>query len=184
MHTHTHCASDYGKQLKFLEKKFIDEIAKAEEKENEKNEFIYKTYGIDFNTRKKHEENKSLYPNLKMYKNKIQYENDKYKDNTKLEDDVLIQLPWSPIEVKVDFVNWLQMPSEEEIKRRHELRKEQGKRLKDFMQKKRDQKIKQMESEYYVNYLNYLHFQDLERVETLQTADPEEFQVHSSLSLI
>ena len=38
-------------------------------------------------------------------------------------------------------------PSDDELKRRHDMRKEQGQRLKEMMQRKRDEKKRKMEEE-------------------------------------
>ena len=38
-------------------------------------------------------------------------------------------------------------PTEEELKRRHEIRKEQGQKLKELMQRKREEKRRKMEEE-------------------------------------
>lgn len=39
------------------------------------------------------------------------------------------------------------MPSQEELQRRHEMRKEQGRKLKEMMQKKREEKNKKLQDE-------------------------------------
>lgn len=39
------------------------------------------------------------------------------------------------------------MPTKDELQRRQEIRKEQGQKLKELMQKKRDEKTKQQEKE-------------------------------------
>lgn len=41
----------------------------------------------------------------------------------------------------------IEAPSEEELKKRHEMRKEQGQKLKEIMQRKRDEKRRKMEEE-------------------------------------
>lgn len=38
-------------------------------------------------------------------------------------------------------------PTDEELKKRHEMRKEQGQKLKEIMQRKRDEKKRKMEEE-------------------------------------
>ena len=52
-------------------------------------------------------------------------------------EDHVIQLPWV-VE---------QQPNEDELKRRHEIRKEQGQKLKEIMQRKREEKKRKMEEE-------------------------------------
>lgn len=49
-------------------------------------------------------------------------------------EDHIIQRPWEPEVV----------PSQEELQRRHEMRKEQGRKLKELMQKKREEKNKKI----------------------------------------
>lgn len=53
-------------------------------------------------------------------------------------DDHIIQRPFVPE----------QMPSEEELKRRHDIRKEQGLKLKEIMAKQREEKLKKMQEEF------------------------------------
>jgi hypothetical protein len=41
----------------------------------------------------------------------------------------------------------IEAPTEEELKKRHEMRKEQGQKLKEIMQRKREEKKRKMEVE-------------------------------------
>lgn len=52
-------------------------------------------------------------------------------------EDHVVQLPWQTVEA----------PTDEEIKKRHEMRKEQGQKLKEIMQRKREEKKRKMEEE-------------------------------------
>lgn len=52
-------------------------------------------------------------------------------------EDHVIQLPWTMEPV----------PTDEELKKRHEMRKEQGQKLKEIMQRKREEKKRKMEEE-------------------------------------
>ncbi len=52
-------------------------------------------------------------------------------------EDHIVQLPWQPE----------QMPTNEELKKRQEIRKEQGQKLKEMMARKRNEKKKAMEIE-------------------------------------
>ena len=52
-------------------------------------------------------------------------------------EDNIVQLPWTPE----------QMPTNEELKKRAEMRKEQGQKLKDLMARKRAEKRRNMENE-------------------------------------
>lgn len=60
-------------------------------------------------------------------------------------EDHIIQRPWVPEN----------MPTTEELQRRHEMRKEQGKKLKELLQKKREEKNKKLHDE----------LKDLEQIE-------------------
>lgn len=73
---------------------------------------------------------------LKVYKNAVEYSNSLLISDTVLPDR-LIQLEWSPEE----------QPSEEEIRRKENMRKEQGQRLREINLKKRQEKHKKMEKE-------------------------------------
>lgn len=55
-----------------------------------------------------------------------------------LTEDKIMQLPWQPET----------LPTSDELKKRQEMRKEQGKKLKELMAKKRAEKKKTMENEY------------------------------------
>eukprot|EP00831_Metopus_contortus_P043568 TRINITY_DN3496_c0_g1_i5.p2 TRINITY_DN3496_c0_g1~~TRINITY_DN3496_c0_g1_i5.p2 ORF type:complete len:108 (+),score=37.63 TRINITY_DN3496_c0_g1_i5:165-488(+) len=70
--------------------------------------------------------------------------------------EVVIQLPYNPT----------LLPTEEEIKHRQEMRKEQGKRLKEYMQKKREEKKLQMMQEY----------TDLKNINKLKDEDRDSFR--------
>lgn len=79
---------------------------------------------------------------IKVYKDQISYENETEESKhpeckLKLENEVIIQLPYNPV----------LMPTEEEVKHRQEMRKEQGRRLKEYMQKKREEKKAQLNQE-------------------------------------
>ena len=75
---------------------------------------------------------------MKEYKNCVQKHNEELGEESKLNmEDHLIQFPWQPE----------QMPTDEELKKRREMRKEQGLKLKQMMQKKREEKKKKMEEE-------------------------------------
>jgi hypothetical protein len=52
-------------------------------------------------------------------------------------EDHVIQLPWTQIAE----------PTEEDLKKRQEMRKEQGQKLKEIMQRKREEKRRKMEEE-------------------------------------
>jgi hypothetical protein len=58
-------------------------------------------------------------------------------EDTAEKEDHVIQLPWQMIDA----------PTEDELKKRHEMRKEQGQKLKEIMQRKREEKKRKMEVE-------------------------------------
>ena len=46
-------------------------------------------------------------------------------------------------------------PNEEELKKRHDMRKEQGQKLKEIMARKREEKRRKLEEELAVRFLNF-----------------------------
>jgi len=83
---------------------------------------------------------------IRVYRNRISKQQEEGDADDEIDkEDHIIQFPWTVQEP----------PSEEEMKKRHEIRKEQGQKLKEIMQKKRQEKRKKMEEELAVrrNYL-------------------------------
>ena len=136
MENHTFCASNYKDQIGFLQEVYNEERNFQLEEERKKNEALYGTVN------QKQEESKitSKTPSSIVYKNRIQRQNDliaEAEGDTLDKEDHVIQLPWT-MEAA---------PTEEELKKRQEMRKEQGIKLKEIMQRKREEKRRKMEEE-------------------------------------
>lgn len=74
--------------------------------------------------------------NFKVYRNSVDYQNS-LTESLDLQPDCVIQLEWSQIE----------QPTEEELKRKEIMRKEQGQRLREINLKKKEEKRKKMTKE-------------------------------------
>jgi len=149
---YTMTSINYKSQLKLLENIFLRELQKQKEFE------IKRIYGSlemyeKANVQKKIEK----YKNLKPYVNSVVYNNQFYQE----EPDVvnkLVSLEWPKVKEVV--------LSEEEIKRKQEMRHEQGQRLRELVQKKRDDKLKSMERE----------LEELEKLLFLKETDKYQFE--------
>ena len=142
----SYCAANFQGQLEHLEKRY--EVQMAEIRNKMKFGMPEEIKAIPI---------KSSPPILKMYKNQIDYENEKLGlVAEKYENEVAVQLPYNPV----------LLPSEEEVKHRQEMRKEQGRRLKEYMQKKREEKRIVMQQEY----------DELKGIEKLKEDDKDAFK--------
>ncbi len=147
LHRFAFCATNFDGQLRHLEKRYEEQMAALKNR-------------MQFMGTQTEEEKKRLDPPkaLKVYRDQISYENEKETAGTKeiYENEVTVQLPYNPV----------LLPSEEEVKHRQEMRKEQGRRLKEYMQKKREEKKSQMTQEY----------DELKSIEKLKENDRDAFK--------
>lgn len=137
MENHTYTAINYKEQIQFLESIYNEERAFQQEEDRKKLEALYGAHQPP-----KIEEAKvsaSLLGGKKIltYKNRIQRQIELEGEDQVDREDHVIQLPWQIVEA----------PTDEEIKKRHEMRKEQGQKLKEIMQRKREEKKRKMEEE-------------------------------------
>jgi hypothetical protein len=152
MENHTHCAGSYRDQIRFLETIYNEETAYQREEDRKKREALYGENYQNYRDEEKHKVcgpvkvgNVTIFDSnpcagkVLLYKNRIE------RDNLKLfgecagvdREDHVMQLPWIA-EVA---------PSEEEVKKRIEMRKEQGHRLREMMERKRAEKKRKLEEE-------------------------------------
>ncbi|CDW79283.1 actin-related protein 5 [Stylonychia lemnae] len=136
---HTYCPTNYRDQILFLEQVYQEERNYQKEEEKKRQEALYGNVNNP-------QEPKSLNPQgkdtlgrkLVIYKSRTHKLNDQLGEDEALDkEDHVIQLPWVMESA----------PTDEEMKRRHEMRKEQGQKLKEIMQRKRDEKKRKMEEE-------------------------------------
>jgi len=144
LHNHSYCAGDFQGQLAYLEKRYEEQTAEI------RNKLKY-GYNVPEELKKK-----QVKCELKVYRDKITYDNECLGEKEEYLNEISIQLPFNPA----------LLPSEEEIKHRQEIRKEQGKRLKEYMQKKREEKKAAMQQEY----------NDLKNLEKLKEDDKDAFK--------
>ena len=128
---HTACAQNYAEQLNFFEKEYEKDVKKFKEAEALKRNMMLEG---NSNLKTKIIENPSS--NLKIYRNAVDFKNS-ILEGSNILPDRLIQLEWSQVE----------KPSEEDQKRKEAMRKEQGKRLRDINQKKKEEKKRKLVQE-------------------------------------
>jgi len=144
LYSYSHCASDFQGQLAYLEKRYEEQTAEIRNKLK---------YGNNIPEELK---KKQVKGGLKVYRDRITYQNECLGEKEEYLNEISIQLPFNPA----------LLPSEEEVKHRQEIRKEQGKRLKEYMQKKREEKRAAMQQEY----------TELKNLEKLKEEDKDAFK--------
>lgn len=163
---YTMCAKDYKKQLKLLEMVFNHDQEKLRDEEKKRMFGSLEMYEKAFseeNARKSLLENRFNY--LKSYKNQVEYNNHVYNyDNhvTLLEDNIINELvffEWPKSSVDIVL-------TEEEVTRKQEMRKEQSRRLRELMQKKREENVRNMEKE----------LEELEQIMQIKAHDKYQFK--------
>lgn len=174
---YTYCAKNYSSQLKLLEKIFEYDLNIIREDEKRRMfgglEMYEKAYAED-----NKQKNKLLYNKLKPYKNSVEYnnsilanENSVYGNNDFDEKFVLNEDENSELIKDLIFFEWPKpsfekIISEEDIKLKQELRKEQIKRLRESMQKKKEENIRNLEKE----------LKELEELVLLKNIDKYQFE--------
>ena len=158
-HNYLTTAKNYRLQLKNLEKVFLKNQDKIKEEEKIRMFGSIKMYQSAME-----EPNDSLnikYKQLVPYRNIIDYNNQFYEDDNNIVNElVFLEWPKNPNEVIL---------TEEDIKKKQELRKEQSKRLREIMQKKKEENIKNLEKE----------LKDLENICLLkESSDKYQFEVN------
>jgi len=143
----SYCAENFQGQIAYLEKRYDKQME----------EIRAKAKFMGPNEEEKKEIPKKIISPMKVYKDQISYENEKTDIEEKpYMNEIAVQLPFNPAT----------LPSEEEVKRRQEIRKEQGRRLKEYMQKKREEKKIAMQQE----------FDELKSIEKLKENDKDAFK--------
>jgi actin-related protein len=136
-HNHLMTAKNYRLQLKSLEHVFNKEQEKIKEEEKIRMFGSMKMYQSAME--EPVDSINSKYKHLVPYRNIIEYNNRFNEDNDNIVDKlVFFEWPKNPNEVIL---------TEEDIKKKQELRKEQSKRLREIMQKKKEENIKNLEKE-------------------------------------
>jgi actin-related protein 5 len=144
---YTMCALDYKNQIKLLEMVFENDQEKLKDEEKKRmfgSLQMYEKAYYEENSRKQYLENRYSY--IKPYKNQVEYNNYKYTYDNNLNplgDDLITELV---------FFEWPKQASEvvltdEDLKRKQEMRKEQSRRLREIMQKKREENVRTLEKE-------------------------------------
>jgi len=128
---HTACAQNYSDQLRFFEKEYQKAIAKFKEDESYKRKLM-----LEGSSALKDKKEADSLSTLKIYRNAVDYANSQSED-PEIFEDRLIQLEWSQVD----------QPTEEDQKRKEAMRKEQGQRLREINQKKREEKQKKFTKE-------------------------------------
>ena len=130
---HTACAHNYTDQLNFFEGEYEKETKRIREVDALKRKMFLEGSHIGDSVPdvKKVEQS-----GIKVYRNSVAYANSLLPSDDILPDR-LIQLEWTQVE----------KPSEEDIKRKEDMRKEQGQRLREINLKKREEKQKKMTKE-------------------------------------
>ena len=159
---YTMCAKNYHSQLGLLENVFKYDQEKLKEEERKRMfgslEMYNKAYA------KENEKINLLekkYKHLKTYKNSVEYNNEILgldEDGPDLIND-LIFLEWPHAGNEIVL-------TEEELKKKQEIRKEQSKRLREIMQKKREENFRNLEKE----------IEELERISQMKDSDKYHFE--------
>jgi actin-related protein 5 len=159
---YTECAKSYHKQLDLLENVFKIDQDKLREEEKIRMfgslEMYEKAYVEELGAKRRME---GKYKHLLPYRNMIDYEN---RSITLHEDEEVTR--------DLFFLEWPTCSSEitdDDMRKKQELRKEQSKRLREMMQKKREDNIKILEKE----------LEELEVVSLLK--DKDQFQFEEAL---
>ena len=157
---YTMCAKNYPKQIDLIGKIFESDQQKLKDDERRKlfgsMEMYEKAYEPEL--RKLRGENK--YNHLKAYRNSVDYNNSlilQEEDDDLIKD--LICFEWPKIGNEV-------VQTDEELRRKQDMRKEQSKRLREVMQKKREENQKVLESE----------LEELEKIQMLKDTDKYHFE--------
>lgn len=116
MENHTFCATNYREQTLYLETLFNEERAYQIEEDRKKHEAMY---GNSADKKEDNEEEKSSKTSLSgrklvIYKGRTQRQNELEGEDVVDKEDHIIQLPWQQEPI----------PTDDEIRRRHEMRKE------------------------------------------------------------
>lgn len=163
---YTTTALNYESQLKLLE-----EIFQEEQKELRDLELVNIYGSLDMYEKVCRnlggetilKEGASKFSNLKTYKNFSDYNNQNFTD---LNENIVKKLYFFK---RPQFLN-LHVPTDEEIRQKQEMKKEQSKRLKEMMQKKREENLKNLQ----------LELENLEHI--LQVKDVDKFQFEELLT--
>jgi len=149
---YTMTAINYKSQLNLLENIFQKEVQKQKEAE------IKRIYGsLEMFEKATIQKKLEKFKNLKPYINSVVYNNQFFQEDNDIVNK-LVSLEWPKVKEVV--------LSEEELKRKADMRHEQGKRLQELMQKKRDEKMKTMEKE----------LEELEKLLYLKETDKYQFE--------
>ena len=163
---HTMSAKDYKKQLKLLQMVFDHDQERLKEEEKKRifgSLEMYEKAFAEEKLRKSLIDNRFNY--LKSYKNQVDYKNNLYnvENNVTLMEDNIINefvfLEWPKLSLDIVL-------TEEELRRKQEMRKEQSKRLRELMQKKREDNIRTMERE----------LEELEQIMQMKANDKYQFE--------
>lgn len=168
IHEHyTMTAIDYEQQLKLLELQFNEEQRKINELEMvsifgslEMFNKVYKEEN-DYNAKIKNQ-----FSYLKSYTNLVEYINNKKEEKEGKFEKKYDPLIRNLISFKRPGFLTIVIPTEEEIKAKQEAKKEQSKRLKELMQKKREENFKNMQIE----------LENLEKIALLKDTDKFQFE--------
>jgi actin-related protein 5 len=156
---YTMCAIDYHSQLQLLQKLFQSDQEKLRIEEKKRMfgsiEMYEKANMEEIIQKKIHDEK---FKNLKPYRNMIDFENEQYDQHQDLiKDLIFFDLPKTGSEVVL---------TEEDLRRKQDVRKEQSRRLRELMQKKREENLRNLEKE----------LQELEAVSALRNGDKYQFE--------
>jgi len=116
MENHTYTATNYKEQIQFLESIYNEERAYQQEEDRKKLEALYGAHQPPKQEEAKVSASLSGGKKILTYKNRIQRQIELEGEDLVDKEDHVVQLPWQTVEA----------PTDEEIKKRHEMRKEQG----------------------------------------------------------
>jgi hypothetical protein len=130
-HTKTAIATNYSEQLRYFEEEYEKDVKNHREMERQKRQRLLEGT-LPIEEEKVIEEKKDT---LKTYRNAVDWSNQNHQ--TDIMQDEIIQLDWTPVA----------QPTQEELKRKEDQRREQGQRLREINLKKREEKRKKMVKE-------------------------------------
>eukprot|EP00826_Nyctotherus_ovalis_P001290 TRINITY_DN10190_c0_g4_i1.p1 TRINITY_DN10190_c0_g4~~TRINITY_DN10190_c0_g4_i1.p1 ORF type:complete len:396 (-),score=134.50 TRINITY_DN10190_c0_g4_i1:1005-2192(-) len=138
----SHCSGNFQGQLAHLEKRYEEQTADARDGPK---------CGVPEELKGKRAQD-----SLKVYRDQITYENECLGESEHFLNEITVQIPFNPA----------MFLTEEQIKRKEEIRKNQGKRIREYVMKKTQERRAEMKNEY----------EELTNIEKLKAKNKSDFK--------
>lgn len=140
----SYCSANFQGQLAHLERRYEEQTADARNRLK---------YGSSLPEELKQRQAQDW---LKVYRDRVTYENECLGEPEEFLNEVTVQIPF----------NQALLPTEEQLKRKEEIRKKQGSRIREYVMKRTQQRRAEMKKE----------FEELKRAEKLKTENKKTFK--------